>query len=88
MIRSILIHAFWFAVGAIATATPFLVHANVMNADELARGEQTMGPGITIFLGLLAAPVGGTVVVIVCLWLERRKRRDSVRQYGEGPRHG
>ena len=42
--------------------------------DEAARGEETMGPGITTAFGLLAAPFGGLVAVLVALWIGKRRR--------------
>lgn len=63
-----------FVVGAVATAAPFLIAGHFANIDESARGEGTMGPGITTFMGLLASPIGGIVAVVVALWLLRRKK--------------
>lgn len=75
MPRTTLICVFSFVAGAILIAAPFLLSAHLANADELTRGEQTMRPGITTFLGLLAAPVGGTVGLLVGLWAYRRSQR-------------
>jgi hypothetical protein len=72
MARTTLICVISFVAGAILTAAPFLISAHFANADELARGEQTMGPGITTFVGLLFAPVGGIAGLLIGLWAYRR----------------
>lgn len=42
---------------------PAFYQASLLHADEQARGEQTMGPGIQMFMGLIFAPLGGLVVL-------------------------
>jgi Trk-type K+ transport system membrane component len=73
MRKTLLICVFSFVAGAVATAAPFLIAGHFAHLDEAARGEPTMGPGITTFLGLLLSPIGGIVAVVVTLWLLRRK---------------
>lgn len=72
--KTILICLLSFVVGAAATAAPFLIAGHFAHLDEAARGEETMGPGITTFLGLLASPVGGIIAVVIALWLSKRKK--------------
>lgn len=74
MPRTTLICVFSFVASAILIAAPFLLTAHFANAEELTRGEQMMRPGITTFLGLLAAPVGGTVGLRFDLWAYRRSQ--------------
>ena len=52
-----------FTLGAVIAAAPFLVTAERLHADEASRREETMGPGITVAKGLVAAPIGGAVAV-------------------------
>ena len=77
MTRKILAAAASFVVGACLASGPLLVRAHLMNADELARGEQTMGPGFQTLLGLCAAPLGGTVALLLSLWYFKRSSRPS-----------
>jgi hypothetical protein len=72
--KTLLICLLSFVAGAVATAAPFLVAGHFAHLDEAARGEPTMGPGITTFMGLLLSPIGGTVAVVIALWLLRRKK--------------
>lgn len=72
--KTVLICLLSFVVGAAATAAPFLIAGHFGHIDEAARGEETMGPGITTFMGLLVSPIGGIVAVMVALWLLRRKK--------------
>ena len=64
-----------FAIVGVLTAAPFLVSAHFANADELARGEQTMGPGFTTFLGILAGLFAGLIAAFLAGWLTSRKLR-------------
>ncbi|MEZ5945195.1 MAG: hypothetical protein R3C18_27795 [Planctomycetaceae bacterium] len=66
-----------FVVGAAATAAPFLIAGHYAHFDEAARRQETMGPGITTFMGLLAAPVGGIAAVVIALWLLRRQKANT-----------
>lgn len=66
-----------FVIGAVATAAPFLVSGHYAHLDEAARKQETMGPGITTFLGLLASPVGGIVAVVIALWFLKRKKANT-----------
>ncbi len=75
-IRRLMLSAIWFLVGAVVAATPFVVRGHLLHLEEAARGEPTMGPGWSTFLGLLAAPVGGTVAVVIYWWIQRRRRSD------------
>ena len=75
--KTILICLLSFVVGAVATATPFLISGHFAHLDETARGEETMGPGITTFWGLLASPVGGIVAAVIVLWLLKRKEANT-----------
>lgn len=75
MLKKVALSLLCFLLGAIITATPFFILGHLGAADEAARGEPTMGPGITTFLGLLAAPLGGLVAVIAYLiWIRRPAR--------------
>ncbi len=73
MVRTVLIYLVAFVVGAIATAAPLLISAHWAHLDEVARGQETMGPGITTLLALLAAPLGGVLTLAVVIWMRRRK---------------
>jgi hypothetical protein len=75
--KTLLIGLFSFVVGAAATATPFFIAAHFSHIDEAARGEETMGPGITTFVGLLASPVGGIVAVVIALWFLRQQSHNA-----------
>jgi len=75
--KTILICTISFVVGAMMTAAPFLIVGHFAHLDEVARGEPTMGPGTTTFLGLLASPVGGTVALLIGLWVSRRSKRKA-----------
>ena len=77
MVRRLVLLSLWFVIGATAAAVPFLVSGHFAHAAEAARGEETMGPGITTAFGLLAAPIGGVVAVLVAVWIERRRRRQA-----------
>lgn len=74
MAKTILICLLSFVVGAAATAAPFLIAGHFAHLDEAVRGQETMGPGITTFMGLLAGPVGGIVAVVIALWFVRRRK--------------
>ena len=73
MAKIFLIATLAFFGGAIATAAPFFVAARQAHLDEAARGEETMGPGITTAFGLLVSPIGGILAVVIAIWLVRRK---------------
>ena len=75
--KAVLLSLIGFVVGAVATAAPFLIAGHFAHLDEAARGEETMGPGITTFMGLLAAPVGGIVAVVMALWLLKRRKANA-----------
>lgn len=75
--KTVLLSLIAFVVGAVATAAPFLIAGHFAHIDEATRGEETMGPGITTFMGLLAAPLGGIVAVVVALWLLRRQKANT-----------
>jgi len=74
MIRRFLWFAAWFLTGAVLSATPFFVRAHLLHVAETARGEQTMGPGILTFVGLLVAPAGGVLMVLVAMLVRKLKR--------------
>ncbi len=52
-----------FLFGCAMVILPAFYRASVVHADETARGEQTMGPGIQMFMGLIFAPLGGLVAL-------------------------
>jgi hypothetical protein len=68
-----------FLLGCVIVALPIFMLALAVHADETARGEQTMGPGIEMFLGIVAAPIGGVAGCFVFLLLKRRKSNGPVR---------
>ena len=59
--RGVLGNLIVFAIGCLAVVVPFFIRASIDSADETARQEQTMGPGITMFMGMIVAPLGGVV---------------------------
>lgn len=61
--KRFVIYAGSFAMGALAVAGPMFVRASIIHLDETARHEQTMAPGITMFVGMLLAPIGGLLAV-------------------------
>lgn len=63
--KTILIYVAGFFVGAVATALPFMITGHFAHLDETARGEPTMGPGMTTFLGLVLSPFGGLLAVLI-----------------------
>lgn len=74
--KRFLTYAGSFAIGALAVAGPMFLRASIIHADETARHEPTMQPGITMFFGLMLAPIGGLLAVVlvgVIRW--RRNRR-------------
>lgn len=75
--KTVLICLLSFVVGAVATAAPFLIAGHFAHLDEAARKQETMGPGITTFMGLLASPIGGIVAVVIALWLLRRMKANT-----------
>jgi hypothetical protein len=77
--KSFAVGVLWFIAGAVVTAAPFVICGTLDAADEAARGEPTMGPGITTFLGLLAAPFGGGVTVLVATLIRRARSTASQR---------
>lgn len=83
--KIVLICTLLFVVGALATAAPFLISGHFAHLDEAARREETMGPGITTFFGLLVSPLGGIVAVLIGLsFLRRAKQAQGVS--GAAPR--
>lgn len=74
MARTMLICTFAFFAGAVAAAAPFFVAGRVAHLDEAARGEETMGPGVTTAFGLLLSPVGGIVAVLIAIRLVGRRK--------------
>ena len=71
--RTILIGAIAFGLGAVAAGGPFVIAGHHAGRAEAARGEPTMGPGITTACGVLLAPLGGAVAASVAVWVRRRK---------------
>jgi hypothetical protein len=59
----------------------YFFYAKSLSEAELARGEQTMGPGWTMFIGLIFAPIGGIAAVVLTSlalrWLGRNKKTDA-----------
>lgn len=72
-----------FAVGCLAVVVPFFIRASIDHADETARQEQTMGPGITMFMGMIVAPLGGVVTLILWRWWRRRLVNVEIRDVNE-----
>lgn len=72
--RNILIGLTVFVIGCLITAAPFFIRAQLIHADETDRHEQTMAAGITMFMGLSAAPFGGTITVFLWRWFRRRAK--------------
>jgi hypothetical protein len=63
----------WFLLGATLVALPFFVQSYLMLSKETERGEPTMGPGIAMFSGLVIAPFGGLVSLLIAFWVQRKK---------------
>lgn len=72
--RCVLVGVFLF--GCAIVVLPAFYQASFLHADETARGEQTMGPGIQMFMGMVFAPLGG--IVALAVWYAiRHWRRTS-----------
>lgn len=71
MLKQWLIHAGAFLLGTLAMVVPMFVWASIIHAEETARHEQTMSPGITMFLGLLMAPFTGLLAVVIVHFVRR-----------------
>ncbi len=69
---TVLLYLFAFLVGCAAILVPAFYQASVIHADETMRGEQTMSPGIHVFVGILFTPLGG-LVAIGLLHLARKR---------------
>ena len=69
-----------FVVGALLSGAPCVISGYLAHAEEAARGEETMGPGWTTFLGLVAAPFGGAVAAAVAFWWTRRRGEHEASQ--------
>jgi len=73
-----------FCLGAAAAGVPLLLRAQAIAVPEAARGELTMGPGIFMFLGFVAAVLGGmfalavaTTLLWLYTWWDRSRRKCS-----------
>lgn len=73
-----------FCLGAAAAGAPLLLRAQAIAVSEAARGEPTMGPGTFMFLGFLAAVLGGmfalamaTTVLWLYTWWDHSRRERS-----------
>ena len=75
MVRRFLLYICSFVLGAVVVFVPFCVGGGMLHADEIARGEPTMAPGIVVFLGLLLSPVGGVMGLFLAIWIGRKKQR-------------
>lgn len=75
--RTIVICLVAFLAGAVATAAPCIITAQDAHLEEAAKGQETMGPGITIVLSLCASPIGGLVAMLIALWFLKRKPASS-----------
>ncbi len=75
MIRRFLWSSAWFDTGAVLTATPFFVRGHLLHVAETTRGEQTMGPGILTFVGLLVAPAGGVSLLLFATMVRKLKQK-------------
>ncbi len=82
MIRRFLWFAAWFLTGAVFSATPFVVRGHLLHVAETARGEQTMGPGILTFVGLLVAPAGGVCLLLIAMMVRKLKRKRQAIEHG------
>lgn len=74
--KLLLIYTVSFALGALCVLGPMFVRASIIHAQETARHEQTMAPGITMFMGMLLAPLGGLLAIAIVAIV--RNRRSSV----------
>lgn len=83
--KAFLIHVVSFVLGSLAIAVPMFIRASMTHAEEAARHEQTMAPGITMFFGLLLAPVGG--LLVMSLMLIARRIRKSLKDSNTMNRH-
>jgi hypothetical protein len=63
--KHFLIYASSFLLGALAVAGMMFVRASIIHAEETARHEQTMASGITMFMGMLLAPLGGLLAMAI-----------------------
>ena len=82
MVRRILLYICSFVLGTIVVFVLFFVGGGMLHADETARGEPTMLPGIVTFLGMLLSPVGGVIALLIAIWLGRERQG---RQKSEEP---
>lgn len=62
-----------FLGGAAIVIAVTFTRASIIHADETARDEQTMAPGIMMFSGMLLAPVGGIIGAAVMRFVRKRK---------------
>ena len=74
MIARILLYICSFVLGAVVVFVPFFVGGGMLHADETARGEPTMLPGIVTFLGLLLSPVRGVIALLIAIWIGRKSQ--------------
>lgn len=77
-LRQVLYALIAFVAGCLAVAVPFFIRASFIHADETARHEQTMEPGITMLMGMLGAPCGGALAVVLWRRFRRRNCDDKV----------
>lgn len=73
--RNFLLGLAVFAIGCLIVALPLLIRERFIHANETAGHEQTMAPGITMLMGLIAAPFGGAISLFVWWWFRRRTKR-------------
>jgi hypothetical protein len=65
--------------GAIVIVVAFL-RASIIHAEETDRHEQTMAPGIMMFSGMLLAPVGGAIGMVVMRLVRKRRKNQHGRK--------
>ncbi len=74
IVRRVLLYMISFVLGAVVVFVPFYLRGHMLHADEMARGEPTMGPGIVTFFGMLLSPVGGVSGLLAAMWVGRKRR--------------
>lgn len=77
-VRSLLYNVLVFVSGCLAVIVPMFFRASMINADETARHEQTMAPGITMFLGIVIAPVGGVAALLILRLVRRFSTQETI----------
>jgi hypothetical protein len=60
-----------FSAGFLLVFVPYAITSAHLLAEETANGLQTMGPGLTFFVGLILAPFGGLAAVVLTFVIKR-----------------